>query len=51
MDWQHFPCLSVPASDFEVNSVTLKHHLYYQALMLSFKCLKSIGPKYIADFF
>ena len=51
MDWQHFPCPSVPASDFEVNTVTLKHHLSYQALMLSYKCLKSIGPKYIADFF
>ena len=41
MDWQHFSCPSVPASDFEVNTVTLKHHF----------CLKSIGPKYIADFF
>ena len=51
MDWEHFPCPSVPASDFEVNTVTLKHHLYYQASMLSFKCLKSRGPKYIADFF
>ena len=29
---------------------TLKHRRYYQALMLIYKCLYSIGPKYIADF-
>ena len=28
---------------------TLKHRRYYQALMLIYKCLYSIGPKYIAD--
>ncbi|CAH3035384.1 unnamed protein product, partial [Pocillopora meandrina] len=29
---------------------TLKHRRYYQALVLTYKCLNSIGPKYIADF-
>ena len=29
---------------------TLKDRRYYQALVLIYKCLNSIGPKYIADF-
>ena len=28
----------------------LKHRRYYQALVLTYKCLNSIGPKYIAGF-
>ena len=28
----------------------MKHRRYYQALVLIYKCLNSIGPKYTTDF-
>jgi len=33
-----------------VKSNTLRHRRYYQALILIYKCLNSIGPSYITDF-